>query len=87
MSEITDLEQSIMKCWSVVDDIDEVYKFIGDDEFFQGIDPKHADKIANLLLGLNSLYEVKFNSMWNDFEAVCREHHQRGKQRVVADEQ
>lgn len=78
---IYDLEQSIMKCWNITDDIDDVYKFIADDPFFEGIDAKHADKISNLLLGLHSLYELKFNAAWKDFEKVCSELHQlRNKQ-------
>jgi hypothetical protein len=70
-----DLEQSIMQAWGTVDDIDMIYKFIGDDEFFQGMQPKHADKIANLLLGIQQLHELRMNKLWADFEENIKENY------------
>ena len=68
-----DLEQQIMNCWSVVDDIDSVYKYVGDHEDFIGMDPNHSDKIANLLLGIKCMYDVKFDNMFRTFETLIRE--------------
>lgn len=76
MSKIFDLEQQIMNCWSVVDDIDMMYKHFGDDPRFAQIDAKHHDEIMNLVLGLKSLYQLKFDVMWGTFEQVCKEYHQ-----------
>lgn len=72
---IFDLEQKIMNAWNVVDDVDDVYKYVGDDPFFKGMDPKHADKIMNLLLGIKEMYNLRFESLWRDFEDVCRDFH------------
>lgn len=77
---IFDLEQEILDCWRVVDDINDIYKFVGDDSFFEGMDPKHTDKIMNLMLGLTELYSVKFDRTFRTFETVCREYHQANKE-------
>ncbi len=68
-----DLEQQIMSCWNVVDDIDAVYKYVGDHEDFIGMDPAHSDKISNLLLGITSLYNLKFQTMFSTFESLISE--------------
>lgn len=73
---IFDLEQQIMECWNVVDDIDMLYYHFGDDPKFAGIDAKAEDEMMNLMLGLKSLYALKFQRMWNSFEEVTREYHQ-----------
>jgi hypothetical protein len=70
-----DLEQKIMQCWNVTDDIDMLYQYFGDDPFFKGMDPKHADEIMNCMLGLHHLYKVKFEQMWHTFEEVVGEYH------------
>lgn len=73
------LEQRIMNCWNVVDDINDVYNHIGDNEFFTGMDAKHQDKILNLLLGMREIYAVKFEKCFSDFEDVVRVYHSNKK--------
>lgn len=75
---IFDLEQEIMNCWGVVDDIDLLYKYFGDDEFFTDMKGEHADKIMNLMGGLKDMYQIKFDVMFRTFEKVCHEYHKRG---------
>ena len=69
------LEQEIMNCWNVVEDIDLLFKYFGDHEDFAGMKGEHADKIMNLMIGLRELYSVKFNNMFSTFEDVCSEYH------------
>ena len=76
---IFDLEQQIMSCWNVVDDIDTLYEYVGDNEFFTGMDAKHTDKILNILLGMKEMYQIKFQKCIFDFEDVCKEYHSRNK--------
>jgi hypothetical protein len=76
---IFDLEQEFMDCWGVVDDIDMLYKYFGDHEFFTGIKGEHADKIMNLMGGIHQLYQLKFERTWSTFEKVCEEYHKRGR--------
>jgi len=63
MSHNFDLEEKIMDCWKVVDDI----KFICE-EYYDDIEPMNPDKMANLLLGMEEMYKRKFERLWNDFE-------------------
>ena len=67
------LEQEILDCWGIVDDVNDLYNFIGEDKFFEGMSPEHTDKILNLLLGLKELYQVKFDRTFNTFEEVTRD--------------
>ena len=76
---IFDLEQQILQCWNVVDDIKLLYNHFGDDPRFEGLDPKAEDEMMNLLLGLESMYQLKFDKMFRTFEDVAREFHRRGK--------
>jgi len=59
MTDRFDLEQDIMKCWNVVEDIKNLYDVS---------DSLTQDDLQNYLLGLSAIYEVKFNKLWNSFE-------------------
>ena len=61
-----DLEQEMMNCWRVTDDIDSVAHFVGQID----IDAKDQDAILNMLLGMKQLYNVKFEVMFNTFEEL-----------------
>ena len=78
-NKIFDLEQRIMNCWSLVDDVKLVAEKIGDDPAMEDIPAKHVDTLQNLLLGLECIYQLKFERLFSDFEDVCRVYHQRGK--------
>jgi len=58
-----DLEQNIMKCWSVTEDIYLLYENVMDTEM-------STDDIANALLGMHTMYEMKFNKLFNNFEKL-----------------
>lgn len=77
--EIFDLEQQIMQCWNVVDDIKLLYNHFGDNPRFEGLDPTAEDEMMNLLLGLESIYQVKFDTLFRTFEKVTQEFHRRGR--------
>jgi len=59
MTDRFDLEQDIMKCWNVVEDIKNLYDVS---------DSLTEDQLQNYLLGLTAIYEVKFNKLWESFE-------------------
>ena len=61
-----DLEQNIMKCWNVTEDIDLLYENVIENDMSQ-------DDIANALLGIRVMYEMKFEKLWTNFENVVRE--------------
>ena len=66
-----DLEQQIMECWNVTTDLKRVCEYLLD----APLEPGREDKIANMLLGMEALYEVKFNKCFNTFEKLLKEMH------------
>lgn len=68
-----ELEQHIMQCWNVIDDLKILYTYIGDDTFFKGMKPEHEDKIMNILLGMTELYQLKFEKCFFSFEKLTKE--------------
>jgi hypothetical protein len=59
-----DLEQLILKNWEVVTEIKHLRELISDGKPTQ-------DQVENYLLGLETIYEVKFNKLWDCFEELC----------------
>ena len=62
MSDYFDLEQQILKCWNVTDDIKEVSEAITE------LDLLSIDETTNALSGLAAMYELKFNKLWALYE-------------------
>jgi hypothetical protein len=62
-----DLEEQMMDCWRVTDDIETIYAAVMDD------DNLTKDNIANALLGLHELYELKFSKLNSIYEQLLRE--------------
>ena len=58
-----DFEQQIQKCWLITDDIADIA---------EGVLERDLDKgqIVNALNGIQQLYELKFNKLWDLFEDV-----------------
>ena len=73
MKNFRDLEQEIMKCWHVVDDIELLYEYFGDSPDFKDMPAEYSDKISNLMLGVKELYDVRFNKLFEMYEASCKE--------------
>jgi len=63
---VLDLEQEIMNCWRVVDDIDLLYGNLMDGN-------TTIDDVGNILLGMKHLYQMRFEKCFNRFEDVMRE--------------
>jgi len=61
------LEERIMDCWRVVDDIKVIYE-----EHLDSPEQMSEDEMANILLGLSTLYNRKFDRLFTEFEKVCR---------------
>lgn len=55
-----DLESEIMDCWGICEDLDTIGHGVA-----EGMT---ADDVMNTLIGVKSLYELKFNKLWNTFE-------------------
>ena len=63
-----DLEDMLMKCWHVTDDIDLVADMVGD----MDIKAKDKDKLMNVLIGLKELYNARYNAMFVVFEDMVK---------------
>jgi hypothetical protein len=65
MSDRFDLEQNILDCWKITDDVNLLYKNVMEEEL-------DKDKIANVLLGLQAIYSMRFEQLWETFETIVR---------------
>ena len=65
---IFDLEQEIMGAWNIVDDIQLLNENVMETDM-------STDDIANALLGLASIYNMRFQKVFNMFEDLCKEYH------------
>ena len=61
MSDRFDLEQNILDCWKITDDVNLLYKNVMEEEL-------DKDKISNVLLGLQAIYSMRFEQLWETFE-------------------
>jgi hypothetical protein len=68
MPKLYELEQPIMDCWAVCDDIETVFKQIGDGERMPS-----EDELMNALMGMKQLYHWKFEQLFNLFEDALKE--------------
>ena len=65
MTDRFDLEQQIMACWNVTSDIDTLCEGVLESDMT-------TDQIANILLGMKQLYELKFDKMFRTFEQLIQ---------------
>lgn len=63
MTDRFDLEQSILNCWNVTSDIDLLYENVMESDM-------STDQIANALLGMQTIYEMKFEKLFRQFEQL-----------------
>jgi hypothetical protein len=64
-----DLEQGIMNCWNVCEDMKILAENILESKTVD------RDKVVNILLGMTELYQLKFEKTFSDFEATLRYFH------------
>ena len=67
---IFDLEQSILQCWNVCDELDLLYS-----QTLERSTPLTRDETANILLGMKLMYQMKFEKCFSEFEEVCKQYH------------
>jgi hypothetical protein len=66
MTDRFDLEQHIMKCWNVTEDIDLLnYNVLEKD--------MSKDEISNFLLGLKTIYQCKFEDLFDAFGELIKD--------------
>ena len=67
-----DLEQQIMDCWGIVDDIKCLSKI-------EEIRSMTQDERQNYMLGLETIYQAKFEILFDLFEKFIKEYYERTK--------
>jgi len=65
MAKLRDLEPMIMDCWSVCNDLETGFRQIGDGER----DPT-PDELMNALMGMQQVYQWKFEQLFNKYEEL-----------------
>ena len=76
MTKLYDLEEKIMDCWSVCNDLAVVFRQIGDGER----DPT-PDEMMNTLMGMQQLYQWKFEQLFNRYEKIQRSQQEEREER------
>lgn len=64
MTDRFDLEQQILDCWGVTDDIQTI---------INELEHLNEDEVYNVLIGLKQLYNSKFRQTFNTFEELIRD--------------
>ena len=59
------LEDQLMECWGIVDDLDMVYST---EALYQD-----QDRMMNVLLGMQELYKIRFQRLFETFEHLVHE--------------
>ena len=67
MIDLYELEPHIMDCWSVCNDLESVFKQVGDGERVPT-----EDEMMNVLIGINQLYQWKFEQLFFKYEQILR---------------
>ena len=61
-----DLEQNIMNCWNICEDLDVLTEGVLERDLT-------ADQIANVLMGLKQLYQLKFERTFENYELMLKQ--------------
>jgi hypothetical protein len=61
-----DFEQQIMKCWGITEELNLLNKCILEKDMSK-------DEISNFVLGLETIYEHKFQELFDQFEYLIKE--------------
>jgi len=67
MSDRFDLEQQILKCWNITEEIQLLNEQVLEN------DELTKDQISNYLLGLSTIYEMKFEKLFDQFGQMVQE--------------
>lgn len=63
---VHEFEYKIADCWNVTSDIKLVYE-----EYMDSPTPMGEDELMNIMVGIEYLYERKFNRLQESFEKIC----------------
>ena len=64
-----DFEQQIMSCWNITTDLKDLNEGVIESDLSR-------DQISNALMGLEQLYQLRFDKLFRQFETLVQEHAQ-----------
>ena len=64
-----DFEQQIMSCWNITTDLKDLNEGVIESNLSK-------DQISNALMGLEQLYQLRFEKLFRQFETLIQEHAQ-----------
>ena len=67
MTDRFDLEQQILGCWGIIDEIKLLTEQVLENDDFD------KDKISNFLIGLETIYQLKFDHLFTTFETLVQD--------------
>ena len=70
-----DFEQQIMNCWNVTTDLKDLNEGVLESSLSK-------DQIANVLIGIEQLYNIRFEKLFRMFEQFNRERYEMLKQQT-----
>ena len=62
-----DFEQQIMSCWNVTSDLKDLNEALLESDLTK-------DQISNILTGIEQLYQIRFDKLFLQFEALVHEY-------------
>lgn len=72
--DIFELEQEILHCWHITNDLRDVGEM-----FLEGYKDATPDNISNVSAALADVYNMRFEKMWRNFEIITGEYWQMKK--------
>ena len=69
-----DLEQGILNCWNICEDMKIVAENVLEAKTVD------RDKLANILIGMADLYQLKFEKTFSDFEETIKYYYAQRKE-------
>jgi hypothetical protein len=63
-----DLEQFILRAWTTVEDIELFLEMYAD-----GKEPMTEDEVANIMIGMSHLHNMRMQQLWDCFEQLIKE--------------
>ena len=74
MADQFDLEQGIMGCWHITDDLNVLFEELVENQTFT------KDQASNFVLGLSTIYEAKFDKLFRTFEEFLKDFYKMKKE-------
>lgn len=62
-----DLEQAIMAAWGTCEDLDLIFR-----RFYEWHEDMSVDDLANLIIGIKELHQIRCQRVWDIFETLIR---------------